>query len=858
MQSPMTRGLELRGGAYVTSDAIRLEICKLIGPTYSGHARYVEGLVKLAQVDNDIDDYCIDTLYAATINDITEALSIQKPNTAKALYEKLQAGKQSAAAAASARRPLGAAEVDNTTSQFSDMQISRTPVSIAFGADYIDSFEVLGRFSKRIKAAWSTFCTEWTKGLTSRHLGAYIAVLQSSMFGKSRLLFELGKHNYVIYACIRVTDRQEAYPLADAAARQFFLDKVATSANPQGVCQGYLLAWALEFAQWCDTQGDTPNPADWFCVGRGMHEQIVDVVQKHPEFCEVLPWTADAKLRVAPTVPSSVAKAIQKVRRSVDRVLCQTVTTVLVIALDEAAILVENEVAGRALLVYLRRALTILQAVNLPIFVVLSDTNAHLSNYTPPVSMVPSARSPFIRYDLFPPFTEIVTFDVGASLKGPMFTVSQAIRHPQCDLQVLCSLGRAGLGALLRSGYALADFFPLLQQKLLNSATIDTFYQQAQTMDRVCGSLAVLGSLVALTIHPRVTQAATLVASRMATCVSVSKDRHVLFCTYPSEPAMSIAARRLLAAHTEQILEDLVFILATGLTCAGPTGELVVEVVWQLAIVAALGDGTDLGSAIPLRSVFQQLLDDDTYQTLSRTLDQCTWTPYIDVTRFIPVHYDITHARLAALRDRTAAAQCKECQIGIDHVLPVMWVPADHADLTIITTDLRDQCKLRKDERMSDDAILEGLSRPRCYGRSVADEFDRRVPNLGLHFSLHPNETPSQRVLSQDNLTVVRIGGLETIPCVRANDAVLTSLLRAVEVQVDFRSLVASEEQRDVCPLLPLEFVTEQLGRRRCVALTMKSQQCLRTASDACKKPVAERCCSQHCRHAHPGGCSKE
>src|ERR1051325_12248944 len=105
----------------------------------------------------------------------------------------------------------------------------------------------------------------------------------------------------------------------------------------------------------------------------------------------------------------------------------------------------------------------------------------------------------------------------------------------------------------------------LLRRKLLGG--VDSFDDSKQEIS----SLAILSSVIGLDMSPQSQLASELVASHMATCLSVSEDRERLIIAYPSEPLLSEVALEFMSDLTlPKILRLFSTSLKKGLVEPGP------------------------------------------------------------------------------------------------------------------------------------------------------------------------------------------------------------------------------------------------------------------------------------------------
>eukprot|EP00047_Mylnosiga_fluctuans_P001193 m.217924 g.217924 ORF g.217924 m.217924 type:complete len:1179 (-) comp10155_c0_seq66:136-3672(-) len=699
----------------------------------------------------------------------------------------------------------------------------RAGIVAAFSQPYKDPHALVDRLIARVRGDWATF-----RATPYEYLAAYIIILQSSLYGKSRLLRELGLKEFTVFLCVREDGPpdQFAYPPPDASTRELLLN-----GKPEAAALYLLVAWLLACVEWRELHPEA-GPAEWREEQsrperkNRVVDQAYHWITRHPGYDK--PGAADMSEWKLSPVEAALGRIRSFARAHPD--------FLFVMALDEVHTL-NMKRSGNTLFEHLCRALSILQhhrRQSLPLFVLVSDTQwpQESQDHTEPSRMLLSSARGIGRKKLcvFPPFVHITTADVLAlSAELSTWTVDPTTGRPRFDIGQLCRLGRAGIGSYLNAGYPWAGsavepgLMEILEAKLFLHKSPIQVLDGPFSLDRMASSMAVLGSLVAMDFNPAAQVSSLLVASRMATCVGVSEDRRALFCAYVSEPALSLAARRLFSCRHDVILSDLIYIISNGLTDAGKAGEVVCQLVLQHAIIAAIrknGLRIETTITLPLLDILRELLTADVLDAVSARIASLTsFTPYAAVTHFIPVHYDAEALTLAQCWRRSAAIHCKSCKRGMDWVIPVLWVPPPSAPAregklspAVI------QVKNRKDV-MSDEAVVQGLSLENCF--AAPEQFDRTLPYLSIHMSVHPTPTATQRCLitaAAANQVAVRINGLDTIPCL--SQETLGLLLTAAESLPDIRSLVSEQEQAIAAKMMPECYRPEQLSGSSSVALT--------------------------------------
>ena len=137
----------------------------------------------------------------------------------------------------------------------------------------------------------------------------------------------------------------------------------------------------------------------------------------------------------------------------------------------------------------------------------------------------------------------------------------------------LMSMGRPLWKAYIDTGKANEDAIRrFAASKLLSNGSSKP---EDLSQERV---IAILACRVCLTISPVSQMASALVASHMATAVSISRDREQVVVAYPSEPILALAARDLMnePQYFCRCLSFLATSLQSGAVSKGHRGEVVV------------------------------------------------------------------------------------------------------------------------------------------------------------------------------------------------------------------------------------------------------------------------------------------
>lgn len=423
-------------------------------------------------------------------------------------------------------------------------QMHRENLEKAFNADYVDDVGMIDKFLNYLNCKHKTW-----KSNTHNYV-PYSTIFQSSGYGKSRLVKEVAKQVPTIYLCLRDAN-STGYPPRTSVGADLF-ERVL-----KGLTEGeeWRFLYILQVAIQCFNEElmDCNNNAEFWNK------------QMNTEFCETI-WTkvqsksSDWKKIHHDELISSVTE--DTTTDKVNLIFCIDEARVLISPTDEQSISPFR---------FFRRALREIHWNGF--FVLFLDTLSKISNFVPPKSADSSSRDTSdLPLKLFYPYFRLTTMDVFKS-----FDVYDN------ESWNLARFGRPLYMSYLQSckddPQAINKLKNLLRRKLLGG--VDSFEDSKQEIS----SLAILSSVIGLDMSPQSQLASELVASHMATCLSVSEDRERLIIAYPSEPLLSEVALEFMSdLMLPKILRLFSTSLKKGLVDPGPRGELVGRII--LAVVA--------------------------------------------------------------------------------------------------------------------------------------------------------------------------------------------------------------------------------------------------------------------------------
>ncbi|RHZ89830.1 hypothetical protein Glove_9g33 [Diversispora epigaea] len=411
---------------------------------------------------------------------------------------------------------------DGNVKRMCASNIEPNRIEEAFRVEY--KGKVLETFYQRLKF----FHDEWHK--QEKSYAPYLAIIQSSGYGKTRLIGELKTNRiYVLYICKR-HENSNGYPASTP-----LVDRIFETIRDHKF--GALLSSAIRVIKtrkW--------NEKEFWDI---------QIKAEHKDDCNRFWKTVFEKLSTQnePSPDCSNKNFVKELFP--DREIC------VVCCIDEAhELLTKTSKDEETYFVQWRRQIRGIYWHGF--FNILLSTNGRIGNFLPPVIKdTQSARDH--DFEVFPTYLDVHTMDVLASL-------SEGGRN--YDLKRTVYLGIPLWGSLAQAGVELADILHLASQKIRN-------FSKKKEKDRLA-NLACMSCSLALEISPQIAEVDMLVASHMATAIGVSFDRTSILCTYPSDSILASGALKgIIEVGWEDCLDTLLEYFSRGTVEAGERGELV-------------------------------------------------------------------------------------------------------------------------------------------------------------------------------------------------------------------------------------------------------------------------------------------
>lgn len=557
----------------------------------------------------------------------------------------------------------------------------------AFNVGYVDNNKMIENFLVYLNCKHKTW-----RGNTN-HYVPYSTIFQSSGYGKSRLIKEVAKQIPTIYLCLR-GPTSTGYPPRTSAGADLF-ERVLNDLKEGEewrfifVLQAIIQCFNEELTK-CDGNAKTlwNNQMDAsFC------ERVWTEIQKKSEN-----WREISKSEV------NISEHFINKDNSSDDVC-------LLFCIDEARALILPKRYNISPFRLFRRALRKVKWNGF--FTLLLDTLSRISNFAPPKSLDPSHRDiEDLSLELFYPYFRLTTMDVFNS------------DNFDDERMNLAKYGRplymSYLQSCLNDPQAINNLMNLLKRKLLGGA------HNFENSQKDITSLAILSSVIGLDMSPQSQLASELVASHMATCLAVSKDRERLIVIYPSEPLLSEAALELISPSTlPQILKQFNILLKKGLVEPGPRGEIVARIILILVTHRLREQNTESSVAKFLR----ELYNDSSCPDLSE-VSQELLNGTVAFTHFNTIDYTPAKKNLNQFYMRRCAFIMKRNHPGADICIPIKLSSGEYSVILIQIKNISSQ---RTDNKYPASA-RSMLDYDFVFDKSDLKEYNK--PCVGLYWQL--------------------------------------------------------------------------------------------------------------------------
>ena len=500
-----------------------------------------------------------------------------------------------------------------------------------FSAEYIDPNNLVNNF-----VSYVHLCANSYRKYSQDFFAPYIALVQSSGSGKTRLLRECSDLIPTLYVCFR--SGQSGYPPATSNAIASLFEKLDRSRD---------LSLCIE--QMVERLRRVEISARVHLTKPGVSR--AGYVKSKPEFpSEQLPhvWNLD-DIDLNRSVPSYDG--------------------VVLLVLDEARWLLdkrERMVHGLNLFHFFRRALDKYWAEypDARLFAVMVDTSSKIENFAPHFGLDESARAKLLEGggQLLHPYVLLGSFDAYFE----RFKLPKGTRDltPLLSSKHYLFAGRP-LVAIPFSDTVLQLSF--LARKLFGGSTPD--WEKPSL-----GPLSVVLSRLGTSINCQSPIASDLVAGHMVYLLASDLTRTQMFVAYLAEPRLALAAAMLWSS--EPVLVNKLIPALHSAMVAGTVGALG-EIVGQLILLIACDTACLLadkkpGEVVPLVNVLEQLLPADSALNVLEAIPVSLHSASVACGQMVQLAHNFDLDTNVRLAERHCGASFMAMQQGVDFVLPII------------------------------------------------------------------------------------------------------------------------------------------------------------------------------------------
>ncbi|GBC02926.1 hypothetical protein RclHR1_00490012 [Rhizophagus clarus] len=546
----------------------------------------------------------------------------------------------------------------------------------------------------------------------------YISIVQSSGYGKSRLIKEHSNQVYTLYLNLGID--QQCFPRPSSCAKEFIIS--FQKAKDPDVWFNNLLAKAASIVVSEIKKSNTNQSSFW---------------KKHLDDNGKFIWEPAIKA-------ANEIKTDNELINIRDRpgYLEQNFTSgdgiKILLCIDEGRKLMEeiNENLKISLFRCLRRALRNNKWRARGLFSVILDTTmitSQISNFLPALGYDPTIKT-LSQEDksLFKPFIYISTYNSLVVDSGNFYSQAFSMGRPCWK-----ALRDEYIKDVIDSDPSVEDYawekVKLLVKAKLQGGTNNPIDNEGKNLT----SIAILASLCSVDISPLVHFASSLIASHLGTCLSISQDRTKILVCYPSEPLVTEAAY--------EFLDDKILHLIAQSFCQGVVepekrgeivGELILILTRQKLYKKLIKDkkATFFTGEIKLEIFLNNLLKDNPVLKEEHYEHNFFKRATVSFTRFVTIRTIPTLNDVRRGYKSCVAFNLKRNQQGADFLIPVKC--DENYGIWIIQIKNHNLPKYDSSVKVDSTSKLEP-----SYVFSKTDLKELEVPYLAMYWQLGAQET---------------------------------------------------------------------------------------------------------------------
>ncbi|CAI2177915.1 1964_t:CDS:2 [Funneliformis geosporum] len=533
--------------------------------------------------------------------------------------------------------------VDDLTDKMSRLEFEPEfqYASGAFGCEFKNNLDYVGYFQNYITTCYNNSKDTYMP---------YISIVQSSGYGKSRLIKEYANEVYTLYLNLGI-DRK-CFPRPSACAKEFVAS--FQKAKDPVVWFNTFLAMAVYLVVSEVKKNNTDKSSFWRSHLDDNGQSIWDLAIRAANEAE----TSNDLISIRDN-PGYLEESFTS-ENDIKLLLC----------IDEGRKLIQetNRDLGITLFRCWRRALQNNKWRTRGLFSVILDTTSRITNFSPASGYDPTIKALQEDVELFKPFIYISTYSSLVNNSDNFYDYAFSIGRPCWK-----ALRNEYIKEVVRSDSAECyawEKVKLLIKAKLQGGTNNPTDDEGKNLT----SVALLASFCSVDISPSVHFASNLVASHLGTCLAISQDRTKILTCYPSEPLVTEAAYELLD-------DNMLFLIAQsfnqGVVEPGKRGEIVGELILILTRqklykrLKRAKKATFYTGEIKLFIFLEDLLKNNI--VLKKNYDEHKFfkDANISFTRFVTIRTIPTLSDLEKGYKSCVAFNLKRNQQGADFLIPV-------------------------------------------------------------------------------------------------------------------------------------------------------------------------------------------
>jgi hypothetical protein len=518
--------------------------------------------------------------------------------------------------------------------QFTDYELQELEKS--FSGKYQDPWRGVDQFVQYVKDC----CTQYrTRPI---YFAPYVAVVQCSGSGKSRMLLETSKKLRTLYVCFR--SGATGYPPRSRIAISNLFGGLEKVKDEKSFVQE--LVERLKKAE-ISARKNLPKPG---AASAGS----VSATFASEHLCESV-WNLQ---------DIDISEELQDSEDDPVLLIFDEARELLDVSQKEAPFGVSKfRLFRRALRAYWETY------KNARLFAVMVDTSSKIKNFSPSLKADASARQvkdeggsfllhPFVWRGSFDAIFHDLKLEQGTRDLTPLLS---------CKNYLLA--GRPLVGIAFPDENQHRDF---LLRKLRGGYS----GRDAKEPGRSLGHLSIMLARLATSISCYSSEAAELVAEHMVHLLASDVRREQMYVTNLAEPRLALAAAY--SWNTEGDLEKyllpaLQHALISGLVSAGDRGEVVAQVVLLKAFdTACIKDKKNPGEYVSLVNVLEQLLPEDSQIDVRKAIPPSLHNASVACGQFVQLAHHLSLDTNVKLAERHCGALFKAMQPGVDAVVPII------------------------------------------------------------------------------------------------------------------------------------------------------------------------------------------